>query len=106
MIGGGADQSVVGVDPAVGGALGGAVGRVPSSQHAAMVTLLAHAAAAATPGICTVVTICWVERHRGIGREREGGERGRGRERAPERERGIYSISPLSGSLIFFMFSS
>lgn len=53
-----AHQSVVRVNPAVGGgALGGAVGRVPAPQHAAVVTLLAHTAATAAPGIATVVTV-------------------------------------------------
>lgn len=52
-----AHQSVVRVNPAVGGALGGAVGRVPAPQHAAVVALLAHAATAAAPGIATVVTV-------------------------------------------------
>lgn len=52
-----AHQSVVRVNPAVGGALGGAVGRVSAPQHAAMVTLLAHTATTAAPGIATVVTV-------------------------------------------------
>lgn len=52
-----AHQSVVRVNPAVGGALGGAVGRVPARQHAAVVTLLAHTATTAAPGIAAVVTI-------------------------------------------------
>lgn len=45
------------VDAAVGGALRGAVGGVPSSQHAAVVALLAHAAAAAAPGVSAVVAV-------------------------------------------------
>lgn len=52
-----AHQSVMRVNPAVGGALGGGVGRVPAPQHAAVVTLLAHAAAAAAPGVAAVVTV-------------------------------------------------
>lgn len=52
-----AHQSVVRVDAAVGGALRGAVGGVPSSQHAAVVALLAHAAAAAAPGVSAVVAV-------------------------------------------------
>lgn len=59
-----AHQSVVRVNPAVGGALGGAVGWVPASQHAAVVTLLAHAATTAAPGIAAVVAIL-IERQRG-----------------------------------------
>lgn len=52
-----AHQSVVRVNPAVGGALGGAMGWVPAPQHAAVVTLLAHTATTAAPGIATVVTV-------------------------------------------------
>lgn len=45
------------VNPTVGGALGGAVARVPATKHAAMVTLLAHTATTAAPGIAAVVAI-------------------------------------------------
>ena len=56
MIDSSAHQSVVRVNPTVGGALGRAVGRVPAPQHAAVVTLLAHTATTAAPVIATVVT--------------------------------------------------
>lgn len=56
---GAAHQSVVRVDPAVGGALGGAMGWVPTPQHAAMVTLLTHTATTVVPGVTAVVTIWW-----------------------------------------------
>ncbi len=52
-----AHQSVVRVNPAVRGGLGGAVGRVPAPQHAAVVRLLAHTATTAAPGITAVVTV-------------------------------------------------
>lgn len=45
------------VNPAVGGALGGAVGRVPARKHAAVVTLLGHTATTAAPGIAAVVAV-------------------------------------------------
>lgn len=49
-----AHQSVVRVNPTVGGALGGAVRRVSSAQHAAVVALLAHTGTTAAPRISTV----------------------------------------------------
>ena len=52
-----AHQSVMRVNPAVGGTLGGAVGRVPAPEHAAVVTLLGHTATTAAPGIAAVVAV-------------------------------------------------
>lgn len=62
-----AHQSVMWVNPAVGGALGRTVGWVPTPQHATMVTLLAHTAATAAPGITTVMTIWWTHVKKGRG---------------------------------------